>query len=35
MHFSRMFYRAAAICSFLSVVTTLLLIFLPELFAPV
>jgi hypothetical protein len=28
------FYRVAAICSFVSVATTLMLIFLPELFAP-
>jgi hypothetical protein len=35
MHFSITFYRAAAICSMLSAVTTLLLIFLPEFFTPV
>ena len=29
------FYRVAAVCSLLSAVTTLLLIFLPDLFAPV
>ncbi len=35
MHFDRSFYRAAAICSVFSAVTTLLLIFLPDLYAPV
>jgi hypothetical protein len=34
MHFTPSFYRAAAVCSVLSAVTTLLLIFLPEFFAP-
>lgn len=34
MTFSRTFYRSAAICSVLSAVTTLGLIFLPELYAP-
>jgi hypothetical protein len=34
MHFSVQFYRTAAVCSVLSAVTTLLLIFLPEFFAP-
>ena len=32
MTLSDKFYKAAAICSFLSVVTTLLLIFLPRLY---
>jgi hypothetical protein len=35
MSFSVRFYRFAAVCSFISVLTTLLLIFLPEWFAPV
>lgn len=35
MHFSRTFYKATAICSMISVITTLLLIFLPILFAPI
>lgn len=35
MHFSSTFYRTAAICSMLSAFTTLLLIFLPRLFAPI
>ena len=35
MHFSTSFYRTAAICSALSAITTLLLIFLPQLFVPV
>ena len=34
MNIDPRFYRVAAICSFVSVVTTLMLIFLPELFAP-
>jgi hypothetical protein len=34
MQFSPSFYRTAAVCSVLSAVTTLLLIFLPEFFAP-
>jgi hypothetical protein len=33
--FSRIFFRAAAVCSFLSAITTLLLIFLPRLYTPV
>jgi hypothetical protein len=33
--FSRIFFRAAAVCSFLSAITTLLLIFLPRLYPPV
>ncbi|MGH8185286.1 MAG: hypothetical protein ACREUC_01880, partial [Steroidobacteraceae bacterium] len=35
MAFDQRFYRVAAVCSILSAVTTLLLIFLPELFQPV
>ena len=35
MTFSRRFYRAAAICSALSVITTLMLIFLPRVYGPV
>ena len=35
MQFDPSFYRSAALCSILSAVTTLLLIFLPALFAPV
>jgi hypothetical protein len=35
MHFNKTFYRAAAVSSVLSAVTTLLLIFLPRFFAPV
>jgi hypothetical protein len=35
MHFTPTFYRAAAVCSILSAVTTLLLIFLPQFFLPV
>lgn len=35
MAFDQRFYRVAAVCSMLSAVTTLLLIFLPELFQPV
>jgi hypothetical protein len=34
MHFTPAFYRAAAACSFVSAVTTLGLIFLPELMSP-
>ena len=34
MQFGMKFYRAAAVCSVLSAVTTLLLIFLPDFFAP-
>jgi hypothetical protein len=34
MSFSVRFYRFAAVCAFLSVVTTLLLIFLPEFYLP-
>lgn len=34
MHFTSDFYRAAAVCSFVSAVTTLGLIFLPEMFPP-
>jgi hypothetical protein len=34
MNFPPAFYRTAAVCSLLSAVTTLLLIFLPELYAP-
>jgi hypothetical protein len=34
MHFTPAFYRAAAVCSFVSAVTTLGLIFLPELIPP-
>ena len=34
MLFSERFYRAAAVCSFVSAVTTLLLIFLPRFFEP-
>ena len=34
MRFSARFYRAAAICSFVSAVTTLLLIFLPKIYGP-
>ena len=34
MRFSQSFYRTAAICSVLSAVTTLMLIFLPSFFAP-
>lgn len=35
MQFGFAFYRFGAVCSFISVVTTLLLIFLPDLYAPV
>jgi hypothetical protein len=35
MQFSVRFYRFTAVCSFITVITTLLLIFLPEWFAPV
>ena len=35
MHFGQTFYRTAAICSVLSAITTLGLIFLPNFFAPV
>jgi hypothetical protein len=35
MSFSRRFYRATAICSAISVATTLMLIFLPRLYGPV
>lgn len=35
MTFSRRFYRVAAICSALSVATTLMLIFLPRVYGPV
>ena len=35
MQFSLSFYRTGAVCSIASAVTTLLLIFLPELYAPV
>ena len=35
MHFSRTFYRAAAVCSLISAITTLGLIFLPKLYQPV
>lgn len=35
MQFDRSFYRAAAICSIASAVTTLLLIFLPDFYVPV
>lgn len=35
MYFSARFYRGAAICSFLSALTTLGLIFLPKLYQPV
>lgn len=35
MTFSRRFYRAAAVCSAISAVTTLLLIFLPRVYGPV
>ena len=35
MHFGRTFYRIAAVCSVLSAVTTLGLIFLPDFFAPI
>jgi hypothetical protein len=35
MQFGLSFYRAGAVCSILSSLTTLLLIFLPELYAPV
>jgi hypothetical protein len=34
MHFTPSFYRTAAICSVLSAITTLLLIFLPDFYAP-
>ena len=34
MSFSRNFYRATAVCSFISAVTTLLLIFLPKFYGP-
>jgi lipopolysaccharide export LptBFGC system permease protein LptF len=34
MHFTSDFYRVAAVCSFVSAVTTLGLIFLPEMFPP-
>jgi hypothetical protein len=32
MHFSQKFYRVAAICSFISAITTLCLIFLPKIY---
>lgn len=35
MTFSRRFYKTAAICSALSVITTLMLIFLPRVYGPV
>jgi hypothetical protein len=35
MSFSRNFYRATAVCSFISAATTLLLIFLPKFYGPV
>lgn len=35
MIFSKRFFRAAAVCSFLSAITTLCLIFLPRLYPPV
>ena len=35
MSFSRNFYRAAAVCSFISAATTLLLIFPPKFYGPV
>jgi hypothetical protein len=35
MAFTSSFYRSAAICSMLSAITTLLLIFLPRFFAPI
>src|SRR4030095_12433744 len=35
MRFSQKFYRAAAICSFMSVITTLCLIFVPKIYGPV
>lgn len=35
IYFSTGFYRAAALCSFASALTTLALIFLPELYSPV
>lgn len=35
MNFSSSFYRATAVCSFLSVATTLALIFLPRFYGPV
>jgi hypothetical protein len=35
MHFSRTFYRGAAVCSLISAITTLGLIFLPKLYQPV
>jgi hypothetical protein len=34
MHFKPSFYRSAAVCSMLSAITTLLLIFLPRFFEP-
>lgn len=34
MHFNRSFYRSAAVCSILSSITTLLLIFLPQFLEP-
>ena len=34
MHFKPSFYRGAAVCSVLSAITTLLLIFLPRFFEP-
>jgi len=34
MRFSQTFYRTAAVCSLISAVTTLMLIFLPEFYAP-
>ena len=34
MRFSASFYRATAVCSFISAVTTLLLIFLPKFYGP-
>ena len=34
MRFSQTFFRAAAICSFLSAITTLCLIFLPKIYGP-
>jgi hypothetical protein len=34
MRFSINFYRAAAVCSVITAVTTLMLIFLPGFFAP-
>jgi hypothetical protein len=35
MRFARTFYRATAVCSFISAATTLLLIFLPKFYGPV